>query len=130
MRPLYRFLATKVQARLNCKAKPDQYGHWLQRHEDDIVEAVKRYLPSGSGFDSGTQIDLDRSTGEKLVFTTSFHHMHESGMYDGWTEHTITVKPSLMYGFSFTVSGRDRNYIKDLIGQTFDHALRVDTDKE
>jgi hypothetical protein len=73
--------------------------------------------PSGSGFDNGTQIDRDRS--DVLIFSTSFHHMDEAGGYDGWTEHTVRVKPSLAWGFDLTVSGRDRNGIKDYIADVF-----------
>jgi hypothetical protein len=73
--------------------------------------------PSGSGFDNGTQIDEDRS--DVLRFATAFHHMDECGMYDGWTEHTIRVKPSLAWGFDLKVSGRDRNGIKDYIADVF-----------
>lgn len=88
----------------------------------DFIEAiVKEYMPSGSGFDNGTTIDLDASREDRLVFNTAFHHMNEGGFYDGWTEHTVTVKPSF-WGTSIKVGGRDRNLIKDYIGDTFHHA--------
>jgi hypothetical protein len=48
--------------------------------------------------------------------------MDDGGGYDGWTEHTITVTPSFR-GFDLTISGRDRNDIKDYLHQTFDHVL-------
>jgi hypothetical protein len=73
--------------------------------------------PSGSGFDAGTQVNEDRS--DILLFTTAYHHMDEDGFYDGWTEHTVRVKPSLAWGFDLTVSGRDRNDIKDYIADVF-----------
>lgn len=92
----------------------------LEGYAEDIV---KRYMPSGSGFDSGTKIDIDRSTAEKLVFTTSFHHMNDGGFYDGWTEHTVTVRPSLVLGETLTISGRDRSDVKEFIHQVFQSAL-------
>jgi hypothetical protein len=106
-------LASAVQARLNCIKSGNT--EWRDKHEDRIGKLVDRYMPSGSGFDNGTKIDFDRSSGEKLVFYTSFHHMTE-GMYNGWTEHTLTVVPSFMGGFSLKISGRDRNGIKEYIG--------------
>lgn len=115
-------LAELVQARANCLARDPVNQEWADRHTDRIAALMKE-LPSGSGFDNGTEIDLDRSTGEKLVFTTAFHHMAESGMYDGWTEHTVTARPSFLFGFSLTVSGRDRNQIKDYIADTFAETL-------
>ena len=117
---LYRELASLVRARLNCEISGNK--EWFEKHEARIEELVKNYMPSGSGFDCGTKIDLDKSTPEKLVFYTDFHHMNE-GYYDGWTEHRITVRPSLAFGFTLTISGRNRNEIKDYIHQVFDCAL-------
>ena len=118
---LYRELASLVRARLNCEETGNR--EWFQKYEERIEELVKNYMPSGSGFDCGTKIDLDKSTPEKLVFYTDFHHMNEVGYYDGWTEHRITVRPSLAFGFTLTISGRNRNEIKDYIHQAFDCAL-------
>ncbi len=117
---LYRELASLVRARLNCEETGNR--EWFQKHEARIEELVKNYMPSGSGFDCGTKIDLDKSTPEKLVFYTDFHHMNE-GYYDGWTEHCITVRPSLLCNFTLTISGKNRNEIKDYIHQAFDCAL-------
>ena len=118
---LYQELASRIQARLNCAESGNV--EWFEKHEARIEELVKNYMPSGSGFDCGTKIDLDKSTPEKLVFYTDFHHMNEAGYYDGWTEHRITVRPSLQHYFTLTISGRNRNEIKDYIHQAFDCAL-------
>ena len=118
---LYRKLASLVQAHINCEISGNK--EWFEKHEARIEELVKNYMPSGSGFDCGTKIDLDKSTPEKLVFYTDFHHMNEVGYYDGWTEHRITVRPSLAFGFTLTISGKNRNEIKDYIHQVFDCAL-------
>ncbi len=67
----------------------------------------------------------EMSSGELLEFKTAFHHMDENGCYDGWTEHTVTVTPSLIHEFTVKVSGRDRNEIKSYIAETFQHALSV-----
>jgi hypothetical protein len=113
----YQAIASKLDAMDNCrKAGNDE---WLEKHEQDIMDIVKNEFPSGSGFDSGTKLNWDKSTPEKLVFETSFHHMDEGGCYDGWTDHTITVTPSLQFGFNLKVSGRDRNDIKDYIHEIF-----------
>jgi len=83
-------------------------------------------MPSGSGIDSGTTLDFDKSSGSKLVFSTSYHHMTEDGMYDGWTEHVVTVKPSLMFGFDLAISGRDRNDIKEYLHEVYHDTLMTD----
>jgi hypothetical protein len=90
------------------------------------LDAIRAYLvsaPCGGGFDSGTEIDLDRSTRDRLVFTTAFHHMNENGYYDGWTNHEVFVKPCLWSGFSIRVTGRNRKEIKDYIHEVFSQWL-------
>ena len=53
--------------------------------------------------------------------------MHpETGMYDGWTEHTVTVRPSLQFGFRLSISGRNRNGIKDYIAEVFGEILNTE----
>jgi hypothetical protein len=123
-KPLYVELAESLGAVIRCRAAPGQYGDWEARHSARIERATKDYMPSGSGFDSGTTIDLDASTADKLVFSTSYHHMNENGFYDGWTDHDIIVTPDLASGFKLRITGRDRNGIKDYIAETFDSALR------
>lgn len=121
MKRLYQELATLVTARLNCIARGNT--EWMDRHEESIQRLVKGYLPSGSGFDNGTSIDLEKSTGNHLVFSTSFHHMDEHGGYDGWTSHGVRVDPDLASGFNLKVYGRNRNDIKEYIGDVFHAAL-------
>lgn len=119
-RTLAQHLASAIEARANCEKSGNQ--EWLIRHGDNIETLARNFLPSGSGVDCGTKVDFTRSTGDKLVFLTSFHHMNDVGMYDGWTEHTVTVKPAFQ-GFNISISGRDRNQIKDYLVETFDCAL-------
>ena len=93
------------------------------------VEAyMKAQAPRGSGFDAGTTLDIDASNATKLVFITSFHHMDEHGGYDGWTEHKVVVTPAF-YDFDTRVTGRDRNRIKEYIGEVFHTWLGNVTDQ-
>ena len=105
---LCRTLAGKVIALSNCIASGN--AEWRDRHESDISVLISEFMPSGSGIDCGTKIDLDacpRVDGAKLFFTFSFHHMNEGGMYDGWTEHVLIVTPSLWHDFDLRITGRD-----------------------
>jgi len=122
---VYQHLANCVQAYNNCKR--ENKTDWMDKWEREINAIVEDFFPHGSGFDSETTLNLDESTGEKLVFETQYHHM-SYGMYDGWTEHTITVKPSLVFGFHIKISGKDRNGIKDYIREMFSSALDEETD--
>lgn len=123
-RYLYSELASAIQARANCQESCNV--EWLHRHEDWIEHMAKNLLPSGSGIDCGTRVVLEECHAEKIVLATSFHHMHESGMYDGWTEHTITVTPSFTGGIKLRISGRNQNDIKEFLHQEFECALCAD----
>jgi hypothetical protein len=98
-------------------------AEWGAKHSERLRIIERNYLPSGAGFDNGTRVDVQRSTPEKLVFTTAFHHMNDAGYYDGWTEHTVTAKPSFLLEVSLTISGPDRNAIKDYMYETFRECL-------
>lgn len=113
-------IASALQAQINCQKNGNQ--EWHDRHGETIEQLVSDHLPSGSGFDAGTTL-ADDSKPNRLIFNTSFHHMTEHGMYDGWTEHQVIVTPCLVLGFSLRVTGRDRNDIKELIGDTFNDCL-------
>lgn len=116
-------LASLLIARANCITAGN--AEWEARHTMRILDFADNHLPSGSGWDLGTDIDLQKSTAEKLVLTGSFHHMDAHGGYDGWTDHTITVRPSFVYGVKLTISGRDRNDIKEHIYSLFEIALNA-----
>lgn len=118
---LYAKLASLLVANHNCLSSGNI--EWAERHACEIDRIVKKHFPSGSGFDSGTSFDFSASRADKLVFNTSFHHMNDAGYYDGWTEHSVTVRPSLAFGCTLKISGRDRNQIKDYIADCFSAAL-------
>ena len=109
-------IAHKLVAIENCEKSEN--WEWRDRHAQDLVEIVKNG-PSGSGWDCGTSFDRDKSEPNKLVFFGSFHHMDEMGGYDGWTDHTITVRPDFVSKLDIKISGRDRNGIKDDLHQLF-----------
>lgn len=115
-------LIQKIAAELWRIHKPNTHPEWVADAKRNLQKLAAE-LPSGSGLDNGTGIDVDASRPDKIVLLTAFHHMNEDGMYDGWTEHKITVKPSFVFGLDIAISGRDRNEIKEYLAQAFDHAL-------
>lgn len=122
-RIVYRELASCIDAWSHCDAE------WRVKHWERIESLVARFMPSGSGIDSGTSFNFDRSNGERLVLFCEFHHMNEVGYYDGWTQHTVTVRPSLIHGFTLAIGGRNRNDIKEYLSQTFRDALSTEFDE-
>jgi hypothetical protein len=125
---VYQQIASCLQAMANCRKSGND--EWLQKHADTIAGLVRNKLPSGSGWDNGTKLDLDASTPEKLVFDGAFHHMNDGGYYDGWTEHRITVTPSLVFGIDIKISGCDRNDIKEYLHEIFHGSLTEESSNE
>ncbi|HNC58654.1 MAG TPA: hypothetical protein PLP33_24725 [Leptospiraceae bacterium] len=105
---------------------------WKTRNAEMAQLAIDKLMetaPSGSGIDNGTKLRVD-STSEKIKFHVDFHHMDNGGYYDGWTEHIVTVSPSLHYGAKLTISGKNRNEIKDYLHEVFETWLNSDYEKE
>lgn len=116
---VYQAFAQAIEARNNCKrgGNVEWVETWAER-----IKTLESELPSGSGFDNGTRLD-DSSTKDRLVFSTSFHHMNEDGYYCGWSHHTAAVTPSLAHGIDVRITGRNVRDVKDYIGDIFDDAM-------
>lgn len=126
---VYQAIARKIEAMRNCMDSGNL--EWYAKHGDAINDIIRNHLPSGSGFNAGTTLDVPEhvtSNRDELRFATSFHHMNDCGYYDGWTEHCVIVKPSLSHGYTLRVTGRNRNGIKEYIADTFHDALSAAID--
>ncbi len=123
---LYKAIARAIGSRNRCLSK--SVGHEAILNWEEQIRKFNDMLPSGSGFDCGTKINLDESNSNKIVINTSFHHMDENGGYNGWTNHAITIRAELEMDFTLRVSGRDKNQIKEYIAETFNHDLMQDVD--
>jgi hypothetical protein len=126
MSKVYQKIATCLQAMENCRKLGND--EWLCKHYDTITDLVHNKMPSGSGWDLGTRLGFDDSTPEKLRFYGGFHHMDEHGGHDGWTDHSITVTPSLVHEIKIDVGGQDRDDINDYLHQLFYDALLSEAD--
>ena len=126
MRTLAQQIASLCVARRNCIDAGNT--EWQANHSETLKRIARDYLPSGSGFDSGTTIDLDATDFNKIVLETSYHHMNDGGYYDGWTGHKITIKPSFL-GLDITIGGKDRNDIKDYLHDVFSSCLSSEFDE-
>jgi len=103
---------------------------WVDKWSE-LLDSLEKELPSGSGFDAGTQIDIDDARDQmekhgritRIVMSTAFHHMDECGSYCGWTEHTVRVYPDFASGFRLVITGQNKRQIKDYIGGVIDDVL-------
>jgi len=116
-------IAQLITAIDNCEKSGNQ--EWKLKHQSNLELMVDQKLPSGSGFDRGTEIDLDKSTDSKVVFNTSFHHMDKHGYYGEWLDYVVTVIPTFG-SVSLKIKGKNLNNIKDHIYETFYFVLMTD----
>lgn len=115
---LYQYIARNLETWVES----DHTGH-SEAARERAKKAVKELMPSGSGIDNGTKLNLVKSTGDKLVFDVGFHHMNDAGYYIRWTHHQVVVKPSLAHEFDLKLTGRDFNGIKEYLGDIYHEAL-------
>jgi len=115
-------ISQALVSRRNCSVSGNK--GWMQKW-DTRINQLEQELPSGSGFDRGTDVVADVRTPEfEIKLSTQFHHMNGVGMYDGWTDHVVTVRPTFD-GLDFSVSGQNKREIKDYIVQHFSYALQL-----
>ena len=117
---LIRRMASTLNAYRSCIKNGNK--EWEDKHED-ILEGYNKLLPSGSGIDSGSSIDIDKSRDNRIVINTSFHHLNECGIYDGWTDHQVIITPSLVHDIDIRITGINRNDIKEYLMHIFGEEL-------
>ena len=89
----------------------------------NTLRRLQTLLPSSSGIDNGTQILEGVSSLDDVKLGMEFHHMNADGYYTEWTAHTITCRPSFLGGLRLTISGPNRNGIKDYLHEVYDATL-------
>lgn len=115
--------AMTIEALKNCIESGNTA--WTAKHMDTLSFIEKQYLPHGSGIDSGCTIDTSKSSANKIILETSFHHMDENGYYDGWTNHNIIITPAFT-GIDIRITGQNKNDIKDYLADVFNNALETE----
>src|SRR5271166_4047612 len=118
----YRLIAQTFEARDRC-IKDTNRADWIDIHTATIRNVVEEAFPSGSSIDDGVVFDFDASKLNKLVFTLGFHHMDDNGYYDGWTDHSLIVTPSLSSNYSIRLTGENYRDIKDYLYELLSSAL-------
>lgn len=118
---IIRELASQIERYQRC-SKDAHFAH-AANDAKSILANLSNVLPHGSGIDNGVAICIDDSSEHKIVLRVSYHHMNDVGMYAGWTEHRIVVTPSFA-GFDLSISGRNRNEIKDYLHDVISQCLQ------
>lgn len=121
---VYKLIASQLLRIESCKKINNEKSMENIEEAIDILEHIeKQYLPHGSGIDCGCKINIEKSNSNKIVIDFSFHHMDENGYYDGWTDHSIIITPSLYFDYDMKITGKNRNYVKDYLTENFSSHL-------
>jgi hypothetical protein len=127
--PIYK----RIAILLAWRACIDNTGLYESRQNAELRQIMKDFAPSGSGIDCGTKLD-DDSTAQKLIFNVSFHHMNDSGYYDGWTEHRVIVTPNMAMDYDLRITGPNRNdiktYLYDVYSGFLDQQIRYNPEAQ
>lgn len=125
---LARIMATAYDALTRCRSDSANASQaaWESRWES-VIERAAEMLPRGGGFDVYPTLDTDSDYRGRLVFRGSYHMMNDAGMYDGWRDYAVTVKPCLVHGFTVAVRGGGRD-LGDYIAESFHAALSAEYD--
>ncbi len=125
---LARIMATAYDALTRCRSDSanESQAAWESRWES-VLNRAAEMLPRGGGFDVYPTLDTDSEYKGRLVFRGSYHKMNDAGMYDGWADYAITVRPCLVHGFTVSVRGGGRD-LGDYIAESFHAALSAEYD--
>ena len=89
-------LARKLRDYKHCS---EGYKDIPQGHIEELLEAC---LPSGSGFDTNIEFDIEASTTNQLIFIGEYHVMDDNGTYQGYAHFIATIDGDLT-GFDVNV---------------------------
>jgi len=89
----------------------------------DAIKKIMDNAPTGAGIET---LNLIHASGKCIEFWCSYHHMNHNGYYDDHSGHCVTVKPDLQFDISIRVNGRNRNDIKDYLGDVFQEWLMME----
>lgn len=122
-------IASLITAIRNCERSGNL--EWLRRHADTLEQIRKEYLPSGAGFDCGTLIDVEYSTGSKLIMSVGYHYMNPEGYYDGWVTFQLIVRPTfdgieVTPKYAHPGNNDDSRGLLDYMADTFHMALSAE----
>jgi hypothetical protein len=134
-KPLYQHMASAIDAMQRCKADANAiranapgapHESFLELREEwalrwkDRLHAMLDALPHGSGLDADWHYVGDKCNADRITLSTSYHNMDTNGFYCGWSDLTVTVKPSLIHGINLRITGGDsdlKDYLYDILSQ-------------
>ena len=128
-RKIYQSMANSIQARLNCIKSGNT--EFINSHTEYLENYLLNKLPHGSGLDYTWHYDFNKSHGNKIVLTMSFHAMDQNGFYDKVIDFIVVVTPDFISDIDLTITGNFgkyqdvKNYLYDIIGEALTTEIEI-----
>jgi hypothetical protein len=125
---LYKVMAQSIQARLNCIKSGNT--DWQYNHENSLDRLLDK-LPHGSGLDYTWHYDFNKSHGNKIVLTMSFHAMDQNGFYDKVIDFTLSVTPDFISDIDLSITGNFgkyqdiKHYLHDILSEALTSEIEL-----
>lgn len=113
----------KIYQELAFQLNRYKFNQIAKRELDKFCD---KYLPHGSGFDSGIKVNVEKSRADKIVLDVPYRPMDENGFYKAWVQYTCIVTPTFE-GIDLVTKGRDNNGLREYVDETMYHALVGET---
>ena len=121
--PIFQQIARQIDRRLRL-INSDVAPQTMIYDCEVKLEKLEALLPSGSGIDDGTKINLEKSMPNMIILDSSYHCM-EDGYYTEWVDFEVTILPSLAqeYYMEIEIDGDDIVNLSDYLHETYGISL-------
>lgn len=92
------------------------------------INKIIDLIPHGSGIDSETIFDFEKSNSQKLILKSAYHNLNENGYYDSRTYFKIVLSPSFIDFDLEIVSNFPKKYssTKEYLQEIFYYSFNQD----
>ena len=90
--------------------------------QEKIIHELEVFLPVNEFFIE-RKVDIQHSTGQRLVLLVRYKHQPEYKCHNSTTGHQVIITPCLMNGFNIRVTGLERRGAKEKIEHCFSNFI-------
>ena len=94
----------------------------IKANQEKLIHELEVFLPVKEFFIE-RKVDIQRSTGQRLVLLVRYKHQPEYKCHNSTTGHQVIITPCLMHGFLIRVTGPDRRGAKEKIERCFSNFM-------
>ena len=94
----------------------------IKANQENLIHELEVFLPVNDFFIE-RKVDIQHSTGQRLVLLVRYKHQPEYKCHNSTTGHQVIVTPCLMNGFLIRITGPDRRGAKEKIEHCFSNFI-------